>query len=131
MLLQRDALPQNENRHTPASYAAQTVLNSMQQYAQASSNAAHKLDEMGQAFTQNWERYDAQRRQQNLKAISAATNYIKKASMHQERTSKGLNTAIQVTNQVTEQLLNGATSASDAAAQMEEVIKQLRHLVGE
>jgi methyl-accepting chemotaxis protein len=51
--------------------------------------------------------------------------------MHQERTSKGLNTAIQVTNQVTEQLLSGATSASDAAMQMEEVIKQLRRLVGE
>ncbi len=111
--------------------SAQTGLNSMQQYARASSVAAHKLDEMGREFTQNWERYDPQRRQQNLYAIISAANYIEKASSHQERTSKGLNTAIQVTNQVTEQLLSGATSASDAATQMEEVIKQLRRLVGE
>jgi hypothetical protein len=111
--------------------SAQTGLSSMQQYARASSSAAHKLDEMGREFAQSWERYDTQIRQRNLYAIISAANYIEKASMHQERTSKGLNTAIQVTNQVTEQLLSGATSASDAAMQMEEVIKQLRRLVGE
>lgn len=111
--------------------SAQTGLRSMQQYARASSAAAHKLDEMGQHFTQNWDRYDAQSRQQHLYAITSAANYIEKASLHQERTSKGLNTAIQVTNQVTDQLLSGATSASEAAAQMKEVIKQLRRLVGE
>lgn len=111
--------------------SAQTGLRSMQQYARASSSAAHQLDEMGQHITQNWERYDPPSRQQHLAALLSAANYIEKVSMHQERTSKGLNTAIQVTNQVTDQLLSGATSASEAAAQMEEVIKRLRRLVGE
>jgi hypothetical protein len=111
--------------------SAQVGLRSMQQYAKASSSAAYQLDEMGRQFTQNWERIDKQRRHQQLQAIISAANYIEKASSHQERTSRGLNTAIQVTNQVTEQLLNGATSASNAAVQMEEVIEQLRRLVGE
>jgi len=41
-----------------------------------------------------------------------------------------LATAIKVTTQVNEQLKEGATSASDAAAQLEQVVNELRQVVG-
>ncbi|MDQ6662565.1 MAG: hypothetical protein M3Z24_16570 [Chloroflexota bacterium] len=39
-------------------------------------------------------------------------------------------TAIKVASQVTEQLAAGATSATDAATQLEQVLNQLRNMVG-
>jgi hypothetical protein len=111
--------------------SAQTGLQSVQYYAKASGIAARKLDEIGQDVTQNWDQLDSIQRQRRLYEITTAASYIEKASSHQERSSKGLSTAIQVTNQVAEQLVSGATSASDAATQLEEVIAQLRQVVGE
>jgi methyl-accepting chemotaxis protein len=111
--------------------SAQTGLKSVQYYAKASGIAAHKLDEIGQDINQNWDQLDNVKRQRRLYEIVSAASYIEKAAGHQERSSKGLTTAIQVTNQVAEQLIAGATSASEAATQLEEVIAQLRQVVGE
>jgi len=41
-----------------------------------------------------------------------------------------LATAIKVTTQVNEQLADGAISASDAASQLEQVVNELRQVVG-
>ena len=111
--------------------SAQTGLQSVQYYAKASGIAARKLEEIGQDITKNWERFDNITLQRRLYELTSAASYLEKASSHQERSSKGLSTAIQVTNQVAEQLVSGAISASDAATQLEEVIAQLRQVVGE
>jgi hypothetical protein len=111
--------------------SAQTGLQSVQYYAKASGIAAHKLEEISQDVTRNWESFDSLTRQRRLYEISSAANYLEKAASHQERSSKGLSTAIQVTNQVADQLVAGAVSASEAAAQLEDVIAQLRQVVGE
>lgn len=111
--------------------SAQTGLQSVQYYAKASSIAARKLEEISQDVTRNWERFDNVTLQRRLYEITSAANYLEKASSHQERSSKGLSTAIQVTNQVAEQLVAGAISASEAATQLEGVIAQLRQVVGE
>ena len=111
--------------------SAQTGLHSVQYYAKAGGIAARKLEEIGQDIARNWERFDDNTRRQRLHEITTAARYIEKASSHEEHSSKGLSTAIQVTNQVAEQLVAGAISASDAATQLEEVIAQLRQVVGE
>lgn len=110
--------------------SAETGLKSVQYYAKASGIAAQKLEDLGQHIAQNWEKLDVTKRQRNLQELASTSNYLKKAAGYQERSSKGLSTAIQVTNQVSEQLLAGAASASEAADQLEEVIAQLRQVVG-
>jgi methyl-accepting chemotaxis protein len=111
--------------------SAQAGLKSVQYYAGAGNIAARKLNETGQDLVSHWERLDAFNKQRYLNDILTAASYLEKATTHQERSSKNLSTAIRVTNQVTDQLLSGATSASEAAAQLEEVIRQLRGVVGE
>lgn len=111
--------------------SAQTGLKSVQYYAQANIVAADKLIEIAQTFMQNWEKFDSVQRRRYLHEILSTADYIKKAASHEDRSSRGLSTAIQVTNQVAEQLVEGATSASEAAVQLEEVIAQLRQVVGE
>ncbi len=111
--------------------SAQTGLESMRYFAKATAVAADKLNKIVLNLAQNWERLDTIERQHYMRGIISAANYIKKASSHEERNSRGLSTAIQVTNQVAEQLVSGAASASEAAAQLEKVIAQLRQVVGE
>jgi hypothetical protein len=106
-------------------------LKAVQYYAGASSIAARKLNEIGQDLRQNLQTLDALQMQQRLYEIVSAANYLEKASSHQEKSSKNLSTAIRITTQVTDQILLGATSASEAATQLEDVIKQLRRVVGE
>jgi methyl-accepting chemotaxis protein len=111
--------------------SSQIGLKSVQYYTEAASVAARKLDEIGTELAQKWGRIDTQRAQQRLGEIITTANYIEKAVSHQEKSSKSLSTAIRITTQVTEQLVSGATSANDAATQLEAVIEQLRQVVGE
>jgi hypothetical protein len=111
--------------------SAQTGLQSVQYYAEASNVAARKLDEIGRALQQNRDHMDTRAVGQKLNEVISTANYLEKAASHQEQSSKRLSTAIHVATQVTEQLLSGATSASSAADQLEEVISQLRRVVGE
>lgn len=68
--------------------------------------------------------------EQKLSDIATTTSYIRDAVSRQDSTTKRLETAIRVTTQVTDQLASGATSASEAATQLEEVVRQLRRVVG-
>jgi methyl-accepting chemotaxis protein len=111
--------------------SAQTGLESVQYFAKATVVTADRLYEIVHNLAQNWGRLDGVKQQHYLREIISGAHYIKQASSHEERSSRGLSTAIQVTNQVAEQLVSGATSASEAAAQLEEVIAQLRQVVGE
>lgn len=111
--------------------SSQSGLKSVQYYAEASSQAARKLNEIGQGLSQNQARLDNQKVKHYLQEIITTAAYLEKAATYQERSSKSLSTAIRVTTQVTEQLLEGATSASEAATQLEDVITQLRRVVGE
>lgn len=110
--------------------SSQNGLQAVKYYSDATNIAAHRLDAIGKELDQNLDKMDARRMRQLLQEIRAAANYIEKASTHQERSNKSLTTAIQVTNQVTEQLAANATSTTEAATQLEEVIERLRQVVG-
>ena len=67
---------------------------------------------------------------QRLNEILGAAQYIEKVSAHQDKSNQSLGTAIRIATQVTDQLIAGATSASEASSQLQEVIRQLRQVVG-
>ena len=111
--------------------SSENGLKSVQYYAKATSVAASKLNEMSTELMQSLEWLDAWQTKQRLNEIIQAGRYIEKASSHQLQSNKSLSTGIRITTQVTEQLVSGAKSAAEAAAQLEEVIRQLRQVVGE
>lgn len=110
--------------------SSQVGLQSVQYYTEASSVAAHSLLEITNNLVQNWNRLDPHTIHQSLEQIITAAQYIENASGLQNSSNQKLATAIKVTTQVTEQLAAGATSATDAANQLEDVVSQLRQVTG-
>jgi methyl-accepting chemotaxis protein len=110
--------------------SSQSGLKTVEYYTGASGFAARKLFEIGQDLSQHMNRMDIQAIQRHLNEIVAAASYIEKATDYQEQSSRSLSTAIRITTQVTDQLVSGATSAADASKQLEDVILELRQVIG-
>jgi hypothetical protein len=66
---------------------------------------------------------------QTLEQISGTTKYLEQATNYQEASNEKLATALKVTTQVTEQLHNGTTAATQAATELEVVVGELRQVV--
>lgn len=118
------------NEQTWVVDSSQVGLESVQYYTEATRVAAQRLTQIGTELAQHWHQLDAQTAKQALAQMIAAGQYIERATRLQESSNQKLSTAIQVTEQVTEQLAAGATAATDAAEQLEQVVNQLRHVVG-
>jgi Fe-S cluster assembly scaffold protein SufB len=110
--------------------SSQVGLQSVRYYTNAINIAANKLGDVSTQLTQHWRKMDDSTIESHLQEIGSAAQYIERAAVRQEESSKGLTTAIRVTTQVTEQLATGATSAADASQQLEQVVNQLRSVVG-
>jgi hypothetical protein len=110
--------------------SSQVGLQSIQYYTEAINIAAHELTELGTGLTQHWNSADVRKIYQALERILSASRYIENASQYQYASNEKLATALKVATQVTEQLAAGATSATDAAAQLEDVVTRLRSVVG-
>ncbi|HZS76872.1 MAG TPA: hypothetical protein VFA41_09685 [Ktedonobacteraceae bacterium] len=110
--------------------SSQVGLQSVQYYTEATRIAAHKLREMGTGMLNNLNHQNEQSIRHILAQMINAADYIEKAVHYQATSNEKLATAIKVTTQVNEQLKEGATSASDAAAQLEQVVNELRQVVG-
>jgi hypothetical protein len=110
--------------------SSQFGLQSVQYYTEAISVAAHELNTTATGLARQWNHADAQQIQQALECIISASRYIENASEYQNASNQKLATALKVATQVTAQIITGATSATHAAFQLEEVVTQLRSLVG-
>ncbi|MGI9059377.1 MAG: hypothetical protein ACR2H5_12430 [Ktedonobacteraceae bacterium] len=110
--------------------SSQIGLQSVQYYTDATLVAAHQLGEIGSELSQHWHQLDAQTAKGALEQMIKTAQYIESAAQYQSSSNQKLSTAIKVTTQVTEQLVTGATSATDAATQLEQVVNQLRDVVG-
>ncbi len=110
--------------------SSQVGVQSVQYYTNATSSAAHQMNQMGTELERRWHELDIQTVRQALGQMITAAQYIEKAADHQTSSNQKLATAIKVTTQVTEQLAMGATSAADAATQLEDVVGQLEDVVG-
>jgi C4-dicarboxylate-specific signal transduction histidine kinase len=118
------------NEQTWVVDSSQVGLQSVQYYTDATQVAARRLSEIGMELTQRWHQLDAQTAKQALAQMIAAAQYIERSTEFQTVSSEKLSTAIKVTTQVTEQLASGATAAADTSEQLEQVVNQLRHVVG-
>ncbi len=110
--------------------SSQVGLQSVQYYTDATRVAARQLNDVGTELTQHWDQLEEQAIAAHLERIVAAAQYIENAAQYQGASNQKLATALKVATQVTEQLVTGATSATDAATQLERVVKQLRYVVG-
>jgi methyl-accepting chemotaxis protein len=109
----------------------QMGLQSVQYYTDAARIAAHKLGEIGAELENNWHRQNIDIIKQGLQQMISAAGYIEKATHYQGDSSQKLSTAIKVTTQVNEQLADGAISATEAASQLEQVVNDLRSVIGQ
>ncbi|MBV9710383.1 MAG: hypothetical protein JO011_05615 [Ktedonobacteraceae bacterium] len=110
--------------------SSQVGLQSVQYYTDATKVAARQLTETGMFLLQRWQQTEPGATRKSLEHIITASKYIEDASQHQTASNQKLSTALKVATQVTEQLASGATSATDAATQLEQVVQQLRSVVG-
>jgi hypothetical protein len=110
--------------------SSQVGLQSVQYYTDATRVAAHRLSDVGIELAQCWYQLDARTAKEALGQMVKTAYYIENAAQFQSVSNQKLATAIKVTTQVTEQLATGATSATDAATQLDQVVHQLRNVVG-
>ncbi|HTK11818.1 MAG TPA: cache domain-containing protein [Ktedonobacteraceae bacterium] len=110
--------------------SSQVGLQSIQYYTEAIAIAAHSLSEISLTLTRQWNQLDIVRIHQALERIVLAAHYIENAAGYQRNSNVKLETALKVATQVTEQLATGATSATQAAMQLEDVVDRLRSVVG-
>ncbi len=110
--------------------SSQVGLQSVQYYTDATKVAAQRLTETGMDLLQRWQQAEPGTTRKSLEHILTASKYIEEAAQHQTASNQKLSTALKVATQVTEQLATGATSATDAATQLEQVVQQLRSVVG-
>lgn len=111
--------------------SVQVGLQSVQYYTDATRIAAHRMSEIGMELERNWRKQDIETIKQGLQQVIGAGNYIEKATHYQGDSSQKLSTAIKVTSQVNEQLADGAISATEAASQLEQVVNDLRSVIGQ
>ena len=109
----------------------QVGLQSVQYYTDATRIAAHKLGEVGTELENHWHRQNIDTIKQGLQQVISASGYIEKATHYQSDSSQKLATAIKVTTQVNEQLADSAISATESASQLEQVVNDLRNVIGQ
>jgi len=110
--------------------SSQVGLQSVQYYTDATKVAAHQLNDIGMDLSRTWHTVDAQVALRHLGQVITAAQYIENAAQYQGTSNQKLATALKVATQVTEQLAAGATSATDAATELERVVEELRYVVG-
>jgi hypothetical protein len=111
--------------------AIQVGLQSVQYYTDATRISAHKLGDIGRDLQNGWGRQHTETIRQGLQEVIDVAHYIETAADYQTESSQKLTTAIKVTSQVNEQLVDGSMSATEAAKQLRQVVNDLRDVVGQ
>jgi methyl-accepting chemotaxis protein len=111
--------------------SSQVGVQSAQYYANAVNMALNQLKEIIMKLSQNWRKSDPQIVDKVLAQALDTILYQAKAMEHQYNSNQQLETALKVVTQVTEQLHQGALSATQAAAQLEDVVQQLLVVAGQ
>lgn len=110
--------------------SSQVGLQSVQYYTDAAKAASEKLANTSHGLKQQWSYVSQRQAEQALDEIISSSKYLTNALEYQYSSNQKLATALKVATQVTEQLHIGATSATEAAEQLEQVVQELRSVVG-
>ncbi len=110
--------------------STQVGLQSVQYYTEAANLAVRRLTAVSTDLTRNWQQIDPALITKVLNQIVSDGQYVEKAVHYQDDSNKKLASAIKVTTQVADQLAAGADATSNAAEQLEQVVNELRQVVG-
>ncbi len=110
--------------------ACRSGVENISYLATATKIAAAHLVHTGNTLSQRWEELSPEEVTRAVDLMIRLARYIEEASRQQQESSDRLNTAVKVTNQVSDQLAASAEAAGRYASQLEQVVEQLQRLVG-
>ena len=110
--------------------ACKTGLDGVRYLADAMNQAAKRIMTASNWFNDYWDRLTEEQARATVQHLRELAAYIDEAARRQQASSDRLDKAITVTMQVSDQLLTGATEATQSAAQLEQVVRDLQHVVG-
>jgi hypothetical protein len=110
--------------------ACRTGLEGVRYLANAMDQAAHRIVDASNWFNDYGERLTLEQSQRTVQHLRELASYIDEAARRQQVSSDRLDKAINVTMQVSNQLVSGAAAAGRSADQLEQVVSDLQHVVG-
>jgi hypothetical protein len=110
--------------------ACKTGLESVRYLSDAMHQAAQRIAEASNWFSQYWDRLTEEQAHRTVRHLMELAQYIEEAARRQRVSSERLDKAITVTTQVSDQLANGATAAARSSEQLDVVVDQLLQVVG-
>lgn len=109
--------------------ASEVGFKSIRYYTDASKMAVQRLNELGKELLEG----EYRDRRSTLAIVSQMVSigqYFEKAVTYQDKSNAKVEVALNVTNQVAEQLEADAKSVSEASKDINRVVNQLRHIIG-
>jgi len=110
--------------------SSKTGLSSVDYYVDATQEAANRIVATSSELERYWPQVPPEQTREVLHQIVVAAHYIENAVQYQKSSGKKLSAAIDLTQQVTDQLTSNSDAAIQAAEQMEQVVSQLQQVVG-
>jgi hypothetical protein len=110
--------------------ACKTGLESVRYLSDAMNQATRRIIDASNWFGEYWDRLTEDQARRTVTHLQELAHYIDEAARRQQASSDRLDKAITVTMQVSDQLVAGASAATDSADQLELVVNELQHVVG-
>lgn len=110
--------------------ACRTGLESIRYLSDAMNQAARRIIDASNWFNEYWDRLNEDQARRTVQHLVELAHYIDEAARRQQASNDRMDKAITVTQQVSDQLVSGATAANSSAGQLEQVVDDLQHLVG-
>jgi hypothetical protein len=110
--------------------ACKTGLDSVSYLSDAMNQAAHRIVDASNWFSEYWDRLNEDQARRTVQHLLELARYIDEAARRQQASNDRLGKAITVTDQVSDQLVAGATAATESADQLEQVVSNLQRVVG-
>lgn len=110
--------------------ACRTGLDSMRYLSDAMNQAARRIIDASNWFSDYWDRLTEEQARRTVQHLLELARYIDEAARRQQAAGERMGKAIDVTMQVTDQLVAGATAATQSADQLDRVVGNLQRVVG-
>jgi hypothetical protein len=92
--------------------------------------AAKRIISASNWFNDYWDRLTEDQARRTVQHLLELAHYIDEAARRQQASNDRMDKAITVTQQVSDQLVSGASEANRSAGQLEQVVDDLQHVVG-
>jgi hypothetical protein len=92
--------------------------------------AAKRIVDASNWFSDYWDRLNEDQARRTVQHLLELARYIDEGARRQQASNDRLGKAITVTDQVSDQLVSGATAATESAEQLEQVVSNLQRVVG-